>query len=390
MQHHPTRRYHRPAPRRAPGPSALLLLAALVLLLVAALPSCLFDTKTTLCEASGLRCKPGQVCAAFQNACVDEGGCADGVRSADEACDDGNIIDGDGCNARCDSNETCGNGIVDLPAGEECDPSIPGTTSCSANCLLERCGNRVLDPREVCDDGNQESGDGCSADCSSNEACGNNAIDIHLGEECEFESSPFPLFPEDTRLCDSDCTLPVCGDGHVNPATEPRAEECDPGEVGANTATCDSDCSAVSCGDGHLNTDAMEQCDNGVNNSNYLPDACRTDCKRASCGDGVTDAGEACDDHNPSSEDDCPTGVPLAGGGCQLAYCGDGFLKRTGSNTERCDPGGNGRPAVGCSSGSTCRDSCSRCETNDGGITLRPLRAASEPDAPASFAARLR
>lgn len=28
------------------------------------------------------------------------------------------------------------------------------------------CGNKVHDPGEVCDDGNNEDGDGCSADCS--------------------------------------------------------------------------------------------------------------------------------------------------------------------------------------------------------------------------------
>lgn len=349
----PSTRRRPPATRRAHGPAGLVLLAATALFCCAALSSCLFDTKTTLCEASGLRCKPGQTCAAFQPACIDEGGCGDGVRSADEACDDGNIIDGDGCNARCDSNESCGNGIVDLTAGEECDPAIPGTTSCSNQCLLERCGNRVLDPREVCDDGNQESGDGCSSDCRSNEACGNGVTDAHLGEQCEFSRSPFPDAPPNTSTCDSDCTLPVCGDGHVNPETEPRAEECDPGTVGADTVTCDRDCTAVSCGDGHLNTPAGEQCDNGDNNSNYVPNACRTDCKRASCGDGVTDAGETCDDHNLATNDDCPSGVAVTNGGCQPSFCGDGFRQTTGSRTEECDGGG-------CGTDQRCNSSC-RC-----------------------------
>lgn len=349
MQNHLLHR-NRPAPRRTRGLAALLLVATL-LLLVAALPSCLFDTKTTLCEASGLRCKPGQTCAAFQSACIDEGGCGDGVRSADEACDDGNIIDGDGCNARCDSNESCGNGVVDLTAGEECDPAIPGTTSCSTQCLLERCGNRVLDPREVCDDGNQESEDGCSADCRSNEACGNNIVDTHLGEECEFADAPFPLPPENNRFCDSDCTRPVCGDGHVNPETEPRAEECDPGEVGANTTTCDSDCTAVSCGDNHINSEAGEQCDSGANNSNTTPDACRTDCKRPICGDGIIDpsnAGETCDDRNNATNDNCPSGP---NGTCRVAFCGDGFRRTTGPDPEECDGGG-------CGTDQRCNSSC--------------------------------
>ena len=38
-----------------------------------------------------------------------------------EICDDGNRIGGDGCNATCDSQETCGNNTVDWTAGELCD-----------------------------------------------------------------------------------------------------------------------------------------------------------------------------------------------------------------------------------------------------------------------------
>ncbi|MCD6498893.1 MAG: hypothetical protein J7M25_11420 [Deltaproteobacteria bacterium] len=39
--------------------------------------------------------------------------------------------------------------------------------SCRADCTLPRCGDGILDPGEVCDDGNQAGGDGCSADCTS-------------------------------------------------------------------------------------------------------------------------------------------------------------------------------------------------------------------------------
>jgi hypothetical protein len=42
--------------------------------------------------------------------------------------------------------------------------------------------------------------------------------------------------------------------------------------------------------------DDGEQCDDGPQNSNRIPDACRLDCKAPACGDGVIDEGEECDD----------------------------------------------------------------------------------------------
>jgi len=46
-------------------------------------------------------------------------------------------------------------------------------------------GNGILDPKEVCDDGNTVSGDGCSSDCRSNETCGNSVVDVIKGEVCD-------------------------------------------------------------------------------------------------------------------------------------------------------------------------------------------------------------
>ena len=61
----------------------------------------------------------------------------------------------------------CGEAITDECAndcgttGEGCE----GTAYCTdSGCTF--CGNEVLDPGEVCDDGNTEDGDLCSADCT--------------------------------------------------------------------------------------------------------------------------------------------------------------------------------------------------------------------------------
>ena len=339
-----------------------LIVAAVTIatLATAVMPSCLARTDTFVC-ASGRRCPVGQVCAAHEDVCITEHGCGDGVREGNEICDDGNIEDGDGCSHDCKSMEVCGNKIVDQ--GEDCD----GQPNCSLDCHFQRCGNGILDPGEVCDDGNVESGDGCSADCMSNEACGNGIVDTAVGEECEFSDRPFPHHFDDTVDCDNDCTKVVCGDGHTNKAA---GEQCDPGIMVDGNAMdsegCDSDCTFVKCGDGHLNHAAGEQCDLGSMNSDLPDAACRKNCLPRSCGDGIVDSDEECDDGNDLNNDFCVT----IAGKCKVATCGDGLI-RTMSDpdhpAETCDPGAqqDGHDA-GCSSEQpTCADSgpdkCRRC-----------------------------
>lgn len=85
----------------------------------------------------------------------------------------------------------CGDGKVDPGRGETCDAGAHNSSapdaSCRLNCLPRRCGDGVVDPAagEVCDDGNLTPGDGCSADCRSDERCGNGTVDTQLGEQCD-------------------------------------------------------------------------------------------------------------------------------------------------------------------------------------------------------------
>jgi cysteine-rich repeat protein len=119
--------------------------------------------------------------------------CGDAIHHSDEFCEDGNISDGDGCSADCSSDETCGNSIVDLAVGE------------------------------TCDDGNITAGDGCSADCSSDETCGNGYLDVLLGEMCD---------DGDTAGgdgCSADCSSDeTCGNGVLDPE---QGEHCDDGNL---------------------------------------------------------------------------------------------------------------------------------------------------------------
>jgi len=129
--------------------------------------------------------------------------CGDGTLDPGEVCDDGNTTDGDGCSADCRSNESCGNRIVDRSVGE------------------------------VCDDGNTSSGDGCAGDCRSSEFCGNGVIDPGLGEVCDDGN----VFSGDG--CSADCTSnETCGNGVLDSV---NGETCDDGNLISNDG-CDSSC----------------------------------------------------------------------------------------------------------------------------------------------------
>jgi serine protease len=157
------------------------------------------------------------------------GACGDGIRAGTEACDDGNAVSGDGCSADCSSKEICGNGIVDESKGE------------------------------TCDDGNTVSGDGCRFDCSGEESC---------------------------------------GDGHKD-----AREVCDDGNtIGGDGCSADCKRSEV-CGD--YVVDAGELCDDG---NTISGDGCSADCRSDErCGNGMTDVviNEECDDGNEDEDDLC-------------------------------------------------------------------------------------
>jgi len=105
--------------------------------------------------------------------------CGDGFLTAPEECEDGNVLDGDGCSSDC---------------------SVEGGAF---------CGDGTTDEGEECDDGNAQDGDGCSA-------------------TCEFESLPMP----DGGIRVPDGGMPV-GDNPV---------ERDP-VTGATGASSSSGCS---------------------------------------------------------------------------------------------------------------------------------------------------
>jgi len=135
----------------------------------------------TACEYGQLSC---QTCTAQ---CTRRSGdttyCGDGyIDTQHEQCDDGNTINGDGCDSQCVSEivpSVCGNGVVEgleqcddgNTVTEDCAYGVTGCTVCSDACFeiegaTRVCGDGVVNaPFEQCDDGNTIDGDGCSSAC---------------------------------------------------------------------------------------------------------------------------------------------------------------------------------------------------------------------------------
>ncbi|MFH2006570.1 MAG: DUF4215 domain-containing protein [bacterium] len=270
--------------------------------------------------------------------------CGNSVLDGNEVCDDGNTVPGDGCSSDCLSDETCGNGRPDFQVGETCDcgtdpanlppgcraPNGDPGGACSASCRTKYCGNGLVEAPdgEVCDDGNTVSGDGCSADCRSDETCGNGHVDPLAGELCDDGNS------DDTDDCTNNCTLPTCGDGVLD-----DGEVCDDGNNISGDGCNDRCSSAEICGNGIFDPAAGEQCDDG----NPFPgDECNPNCVLPFCGNLVVEPGrgEQCDDGNRVSGDGCSSD-------CQSdEQCGNGYVDVAVG--EMCDDG-NLNAGDGCS-----------------------------------------
>jgi cysteine-rich repeat protein len=313
--------------------------------------------------------------------------CGNGVVEGPELCDDGNLVDGDGCAANCES----------------VDPQY-SCAKAGACVFYAVCGNATIEANEGCDDGNQVSGDGCSPacvverdwvcgpmGCQRSVRCGDGVLSV--GEQCE----PRP----DLIGCGDDCKVtpgwhcptghdcwPTCGDGLVV-----DREQCDDGnlvahdgcssgcQVEAGWVCADDACLQTICGDGSVEGD--EACDTagigglGCTDGCQLQPVCSAEplqCEEL-CGDALINGDEQCDDGNTSMGDGCADCMVEQGFQCDVVVdvrvddvllqvnpmpttskchpvCGDGIV--TGS--EACEPEVSALCAADCSLLSRCGD----------------------------------
>ena len=341
---------------------------------------------------------------------VNNDACGDSVvNQADEECDDGNLLNEDGCSQLC-TIEFCGDGIFQPALGEECDDANNlDNDGCSSTCTIESfCGDGAVNQiSEECDDGNDVDNDGCSNSCIMN-ICGDGLIN-QASEECDDGNilngdgcSSVCSRESDLWTCvgePSVCTQvsicpegfkfveiqgsgvcvpdgPFCGDGIINQGSE----QCDDGNT-LNGDGCSAECVIQPfCGDNIINQ-GSEQCDDG---NNIEDDTCSNTCILNICGDGTVNNGEACDDGNILDNDGCSSSCtiePFCGdlvvdqgeqcddgnridddtcsNTCILNICGDGTV----NNGEACDDGNN-LDNDGCSSLCTIEPFCGDSTVN--------------------------
>lgn len=252
-----------------------------------------------------------------------------------QSCDDGNVCNGtetctDGaCKAGTPLPEgaNCGTGMT-CQSGE-CRTSLPQGL----------CGNGKTDDGEECDDGNNVNGDGCDAckytclaedaarNCASADMCTTDGT-CGLDHVC-IEGTPLdngtPCDGGANYYCKAGaCTAPMCGNKVVEPG-----EECDETSAGCKadcTWLCDDDpatqcadlgtpatCLKLACTELHTCAIATDTAQSGMScdATNDALVCVAGACGMPGCGDGVRAAGEECDDGNDRNLDGCDSACKL-------------------------------------------------------------------------------
>jgi cysteine-rich repeat protein len=289
---------------------------------------CLHALNAASCD-DGNACTSGDVCLA--GTCKAGGAvtCNDSNLCTDDSCDPAkgclytpNTVPCNDSNA-CTSGDKCGGGSCIPGAGITCNDGKPCTTDscepatgCVYTPITPCCGNGVKEGTEECDDGNNVSNDGCSADCKSEfSGCQGGAqllstspnsqiVVCYNASTCEqdYES----LCPTGWELC-SQLQYTQRNDGW-NYSTG--------GKTGLGAIRCRNGGGAghYTIHTGNLGQDEGDNChygssrpscpsSYGCNEQGNLAVCCK---HNALCGNGKVDgAEEECDDGNKSNDDSC-------------------------------------------------------------------------------------
>ncbi|CAK64889.1 unnamed protein product (macronuclear) [Paramecium tetraurelia] len=282
-------------------------------------------------------CKEGFQLSKNMKQCVPV--CNDGYKVDFELCDDGNLIQFDGC-YKCQ--QSC-QLECSFCVNQLCMRCIEGWDLIENYCL-PNCGDGITVQIEQCDDGNQEADDGCyecQAQCSNCKICNYN-------NNCQVCDEHFDSVD---MIC-----LPICGDNYI----EPGLEECDDGNQSQYDGCyncqleCDARCRRCQyglcqdiCKLDELEIDGkcikaipeekdiinLDECPKGCQQclygecmyclSNYL--LYKGVCLQIECGNGILEHLEECDDGNFINNDGCSNE-------CQIENSWNCFSKNTQVN----------------------------------------------------------
>jgi cysteine-rich repeat protein len=209
--------------------------------------------------------------------------CGDGLvdPATGEDCDDANAVDTDDCLTTCVL-PSCGDGFVHAGA-ETCEP--PGTGGCDAFCQAECTADAQCGDENPCTRDERCVAFGCISDATPVDdanACTVDACDEFAGVTHDPVGDGLTCEADDdatTRdLClGGACLASACGDGYHDAAL---GEQCDDGNA-ADGDTCESDCTLPRCGNAIRDQD--EDCDDG-NDDEY--DDCTVSCRSVPRCDG--------------------------------------------------------------------------------------------------------
>lgn len=180
-----------------------------------------FDNTDCGCSWVSGVCKPSWT---TESSC---GTCGNSIRDFGEECDDGNLINGDGCNATCYFDSYV-------------DPCPIGLTLCSDGTCSLNC--EVTDTTVApCDyDHSCETGEGCTcSDCNGYPDTCEVDLTCNIFDKACCNPSSDGICSPYCAYVDPDCLTGTCGNG-----VEEKGEECDLGSRNSNIieSGCNSDC----------------------------------------------------------------------------------------------------------------------------------------------------
>jgi cysteine-rich repeat protein len=324
-------------------------------------PSTVCYEDTDICGCGGdADCDDGLFCNGPES-CL-SGACQPGTPVA---CPDNGIF--------CDGAEYCDeNGDACASTGDPCAAPYscdePGDS-----CMLIECGNGMLEPGEQCDDGNVLDGDCCDAACQCEPAGSLCSDGVYCNGEETCDGAGMCLAGTPVDCNDGiTCTSDACDETSDACIHDPDNASCDDALYCNGAELCDTlaGCqpgTPVACPDNGAFCDGAEYCDENGDTCASTGDPCAAGdvCNEESdtcnpvvtcqCGDGAQCGDEQCDDGNLIDGDCCSAACILdaAGNPCpDDMYC---------NGAEACDGAGTclaGIP-VDCNDGVACTaDSC--------------------------------